>query len=198
MTKKLKIKLSSLSDAELAEAYLQERSSLIFGEIYARYFNLVKNQCFKVVKDQTDAEDIASESFIKAMSKIDQLSNPKFLKSWLIKIGRNKAIDFTRRRKGKRTLPLVPELIIIDETTPKTVEKDFSKQDLNKINIINSLVAQMKPINKQVFELRYYQEYKVDEIAKMLSKTSGGVKMRLLRTREYIKRNLPMEYKTAV
>lgn len=86
------------SDEELITAYLAGNSKA-FTVLVERHLNGVYSYVLRFVGDEV-AEDIVQETFIKAWNNIKKYNagSSKF-KTWLLRIARNTAIDFLRKKK---------------------------------------------------------------------------------------------------
>lgn len=74
--------------------------------IWKEYHDQLLNFIRKRVKEQSDADDILQEVFIKILSKIDSLKDSDKLKNWLYQITRNAITDYYRQQqKEKNTEP---------------------------------------------------------------------------------------------
>lgn len=94
------------SQAETAIRAEQERQSRFISENLRRIFLLI----YRIVDNAADAEDLAQETFIKALQRQDQLKDLDKATHWLSRIASNTAIDFLRRH-GKVNFCEVDALI---------------------------------------------------------------------------------------
>jgi len=77
---------------------------------------------FSYVKNTDDALDIVQESIYKAISTLDTLKTPSYLKTWFYRILVNTSIDFLRKRK---------KLMVVD---------DITASNFNLSNLFNIVV----------------------------------------------------------
>ena len=90
-----------LSDKQLIINYLGgDKSSLDI--LIERYLKYIYNFACKNVGDQSSAEDITQEVFIKVWKNIRKFDQKKNFKPWIFQIAKNTSIDFLRK---KRTIP---------------------------------------------------------------------------------------------
>lgn len=130
---------------------------------------------FKVSSSEV-AEDLASQVFLKFIEQLK--NNPALkvssLKAYLYRIAKNLVIDYYRTRE-KEELPLIysddqiPDSLVFDPTI------EYEINELEKI--INSLKAEYK----EVMILRHIEGMSINEIAKILDKTSGNIRIILHR-----------------
>lgn len=74
-------------------------------QLFRRYYDTMNRFAQKICPDQSDAEDIAQDAFIKLMGSIRTFDRRSAFTSWLYRVVLNKAIDFRRHktRRGKLT-----------------------------------------------------------------------------------------------
>ena len=90
------------------DAVLVERArsgdEAAFAELYERYFDRVYDFLARMVRDQSEAADLAQDTFLKAMNSLASLSKGASFKSWLFTIARNTALN--RLERASRSQPL--------------------------------------------------------------------------------------------
>ena len=75
-----------------------------FEEIYRRYFRDVYRFCLGLTQDGPLAEEIAQDTFFKALKAVDGFDGSKDVRAWLFTIARNAFYSHCRRHR--RTVPL--------------------------------------------------------------------------------------------
>lgn len=135
--------------------------------------------CLLMLKNHADAEDAVQETFIKYMQKDPVFTSSEHKKAWLITVSANKCRDMLRKRG--RTVDESEEIlknIAVDEESSGILEALFELPEKFRV----------------VMTLHYVEEYKVDEIAKIIGKSSSAVKMRLQKGRILLKELYRKEY----
>jgi RNA polymerase sigma-70 factor (ECF subfamily) len=162
-----------------------------FNQLVIEYQNLAFTVAYRMVNDPSTAEDVCQEAFIKAYQKI-KLFKGESIKSWLMRIVTNTAIDFIRKTKRNQEIPLYPQdekedLIenvdwLIDENL--TPEEHSIQSYLNQAiqNCINSL----PPEFRAVLILIDVNTMDYKEASQTLQIPLGTIKSRLLRARKKI------------
>lgn len=79
------------------------------GEVYDEYKNLMYFVIANYISLPEDCEDVLSESFIKAIEHAKELKDPSKIKSFLVTIARNTALDFLKKNKE------IPNSEVIEE-----------------------------------------------------------------------------------
>jgi RNA polymerase sigma-70 factor (ECF subfamily) len=178
-------------DIELVEA-ARNGSEKAYADLMRRYKDTIYFMLLKMVNNRTDAEDLTIEAFGKAFTNIRQYTPQYAFSTWLFRIASNNAIDFMRKKRAI-TVPLEPSI------GDKQVSGDYNYnaraeghnpeesiiRDQNS-QILRRMVAKLKPRYRKLLELRYFQEYSYDEIAKELDLPLGTVKVQLFRSREML------------
>ena len=68
-------------------------------EFYNEFYKEVYYVCYKITENEKDAEDIAQETLIKALDKLDSLKNPEGVSAWLKTIANNLSINYLRKKQ---------------------------------------------------------------------------------------------------
>lgn len=178
-------------DIELVEA-ARRGSEKAYADLMRRYKDTIYFMLLKMVNNRTDAEDLTIEAFGKAFTNIHQYTPQYAFSTWLFRIASNNAIDFMRKKRAI-TVPLEPgsgdrqvggEYNYNARSEGYTPEESVIR-DQNSL-ILRRMVAKLKPRYRKLLELRYFQEYSYDEIAKELDLPLGTVKVQLFRSREML------------
>jgi RNA polymerase sigma-70 factor, ECF subfamily len=182
------------------EVVLRARSGQesAYRELIRRYERPVFALLFRMVRDRELAEDLAQETFVKALNAIDSY-RPEFkFSSWIFKIANNAAIDHLRRRELD-TLSLdgsphaeTPEAMQAtalqigarQETPLDTVEA----KELG--SAIEAAIGSLRPEYRSCILLRHVEGRAYEEIAEMLNLPLGTVKTYIHRARNELRQSL--------
>jgi len=107
--------------------------------MFRKYYGQIYSICLSILKNPHDAEEVASDAFLHAYLKIDQLSNPDKFLPWLKKTACNRSKDFLRNRR-KEAMPLVKTknlLTIYYSFCIIRSKMNISHQILRSISILN-------------------------------------------------------------
>lgn len=130
---------------------------------------------YTYVKNSDDAQDIVNDSVTKALSSINTLKNTEYIKTWFYKIISNTAIDFLR--KNARCSP-VPDDEFLQISVDENGYRDVS---------FNSITDSLDVKYREIVVLRFLENMKISEIAKILSLNENTVKTRLYKALELLK-----------
>ena len=148
---------------------LQEELENHLMQHYEKYYRFV----YGYVRNQEDALDIMQDSAYKIIKNQEKLRNRKQLESWIYSILRNTALDFLKKKK--REFPMEDEVLYEMAGTQEMGETEDTFYDITRC------------LNEQeylVVTLRYVEEKKLDEIAKISGEKLNTVKSRLYRALE--------------
>lgn len=140
----------------------------------------------RIVGEQTQAEDIVQEVYLKLWDKREQRHQIQNLEGYCMQIARNMSID-QLQRKGQDFAPIesVQEQPTSGQLSPQiVVEQRDTMQHLHKI--IESLPEKQK----MVLQLRDIEGMSYQEIADVLEISMEQVKTNLFRARNFIKKQL--------
>jgi RNA polymerase sigma-70 factor (ECF subfamily) len=144
---------------------------------------------FSVVGISADAEDVAQEAFLKALSRIDQFRGEAKFSTWLVQITLNEAR--MRLRKERRNLYESIDAGMEQEDgdyVPRDFAdwRDIPNEALQQKELKEALaraLASLAPLYREVFVMRDIQRFSIADTARMLGISEGAVKTRLLRAR---------------
>ena len=100
--------LSQRSDAELVRAFRAGNAQAL-GALVERHLGVIHLIGYSVLKSREAAEDLAQETFLRALLSLERLDRPGRFSAWLTQIARNLAVDWYRQGQTRsRLIPLVP------------------------------------------------------------------------------------------
>ncbi|MFS8652655.1 MAG: RNA polymerase sigma factor SigX [Caldibacillus sp.] len=148
----------------------------LFEEIYEKYHLDIFQFLFYLVRDRHKAEDLTQEVYIRVLKSIDRFEHRSSLKTWILAIARNVAIDHFRKEKKKRNFFM-----------SQLEEKGFDVQDHEKIpeeiaiqkDEIRLLYRCLKACTldqQTVLIARFIQDLSIAETAEILGWTESKVK----------------------
>jgi RNA polymerase sigma-70 factor (ECF subfamily) len=152
-----------------------------FEELVYRYDHHVLNIAKSFRNNDEDAKDIYQEVFMRVFRGLKNFQFKSEFTTWLFRITTNVCLTFQSRKKNHDSLD--QEISFGEDNTTTLAENisDFSSADelvLNKetAKYIQLAVNDLPPKQKMVFTLKYYEEYKIKQIAEMMQCSEGAVK----------------------
>ncbi len=126
----------------------------------------------RMVLVHDDADDVLQNTFIKVYKGILQFEGKSKLYTWLYRIATNEAITHLQNRARQQTGP------IDDENNPLAnrlqADEWFDGDELQLQ--LHQAIALLPDKQKQVFNLRYYEEMPYEEMAGLLDTSVGALK----------------------
>ena len=169
-------------DCTLAKM-VTEGNSAAFDTLFARHSDAIYAMLLKFTGNSDDVNDLIQEAFMKAYLKIG-LYDPKYdFGAWIYPIARNTFVDFSRSRKSNALNPenLSPEIDNTAQSSSPTPE-DYIINAQQRAQI-ERYISMLPEDYRQLFELRFLDEYSYEEIAEKLDMKLGTVKTRIFRVR---------------
>ena len=143
-------------------------------EIIDNYSDMVYKVALTRCGTVENAEDVFQNVFMKLSEKIPKFKSEEHKKAWLIRV----TINFS---KNMNTSAWNKRVVTLDENIEFETKEESD---------VYSVVCELPPNYRTVIYLFYYEGYKVEEIAKLMSTTSGTIKTWLYRARDILKTKL--------
>ena len=178
------------TDADLVKRCLQGEEKA-FEELLTKYKSAVYSICIRMVRNSTDADDLAQEVFIRTFSVLDRYDPSYPFSSWLYRITSNLCIDFIRKGKG-RMVSLEQPLDTGDGEMPRQLPSTDAKPDREveskeMMAVLETALAQLPEHYRIIVVLRHQEQLSYEEISDNLGIPLGTVKARIHRARNLIK-----------
>lgn len=160
---------SSMTDEQLVKAYAQG-SNEAFDTLLKRHQDRVFNYILRIIKNEDVANDIFQETFVKAILTIKQgryTENGKF-PAWISRIAHNLIIDYYRQEKSENHQSAdLEEIDILNrkELCEATIEDLIITNQIR--NDVKYLIQELPPLQREVLNMRYYQNLSFKEIAEL-------------------------------
>ena len=144
-----------------------------FGRLYDHYVGIVHRYVHHRVGDRATAEDVTSETFVRALRRIDSLSfQGRDVGAWLITIARNIVLDHV---KSSRYRLEVTTADMRDADTVTAGPEDAVLQRLANAELVDCM-RKLGPEQQECLALRFLHGLSVAETARVMGKRDGAVK----------------------
>lgn len=143
-----------------------------FDALLKTYSQPVYWQIRKMVVSHDDANDLVQNVFIKAWNNLHNFRGDAKLSTWLFKIAINESINFINKEKNRLQLSEdADESFLLNN-----IEADsfFDGDDLQKE--LQKAIAKLPEKQKLVFNMRYFDDMKYEEISEILGTSVGALK----------------------
>lgn len=148
-------------------------------KVYNLYFKDVFRYVYSLSKNQSLAEDITQDTFLKALKNINKFDGSKDIRAWLFTIAKNTLYTHYKREKIYADFEENQE----DEGSADVLETIVQKDTASRIR---KIIEKLSEPYKRVFELRHYGELSYDEISDMYDKSSGWARIIFYRAKKQI------------
>jgi len=155
-------------------------------EIYRLYQQDVYHFLIYFTHQHNDAEDLMHEVFIRALKALPSFTGASHIKTWLLGIAKNTAIDFFRKKKLRSLFSLSKaKEMSSEEMLPEAfIERREEFKELHDV------LSQLKPHYRAVVILRGIKELSIKETAEILNCTEENVKVSYFRGLKMMKKHL--------
>jgi RNA polymerase sigma-70 factor (ECF subfamily) len=143
-----------------------------FGELYERHFMQIYKFVYSRVRDQSVAEDVTSDVFLKALRSLGRYQDTgRPISAWLYQIAMNAVAD---RFRSSRLLEDIDEQRDLAASGPGLEQIAAQRDELRRIwAVVETLPAPQRT----AMVLKFREDMKIEDIAGVMGKSSGAVKL---------------------
>ena len=181
-------------DQKLVEK-AQKGDKKAFGMLVEKYQRRLNRLLSRMVRDQSEIEDIVQDSFIKAYRAINNFRGDSAFYTWLYRIGINTAknhlVKLGKRPKAMNEVEI--EEIENFEDAPDLRNHETPESTMMSSQIVasvNQTIAALPNELKEAISLREMDGLSYEEIADLMNCPIGTVRSRIFRAREVIAEKL--------
>lgn len=146
--------------------------------LYEDAKDIAYNKAYSILNNHHDAEDIAEDSVLRAIEKIDTIKKPSEFPAWIRRVAENKAKDYIKKDKptymGEDFEYTTNDLNSNQKVLP---EKMADSQE--NIDLYKKLIAKLTDDQRNALVLNRIEGYKTREIAEMLGCSENTIKSRI-------------------
>ncbi len=143
-----------------------------FLELYQRYNRSVYSLAKRILRTNSDAEEVTQDVFVKIWDKaLEYAPHKGKVSTWILTIAHHSAIDALRKRNSRASLPMFEEEL---ERIPQTTQTDLLEQ-----NMIQNALAKLEPQEQMCIELAYFEGLSHAQLAKHTELPLGTIKTRI-------------------
>ncbi|MFO8101475.1 MAG: sigma-70 family RNA polymerase sigma factor [Dehalococcoidia bacterium] len=146
-----------------------KRDALI--NLYEQSYSKVARYMFVRIGDQQEAEDLASETFVKALKSLDSYTDRGMpMEAWIFRIAHNLLVDHLRKVSRRQTVNLDETLIRAADDPEESAETDIEMERLSKA------LEELSPAHREIIALRFFSGFTSAECGRILGKKPGAVR----------------------
>jgi RNA polymerase sigma-70 factor, ECF subfamily len=191
--------------ALLAQARKGDRESL--AGLILPYAPAMYLGALRLTRNPADAEDVRQESFLKAMTRLDQFAgapreNRDDLYAWVSRIATNASIDMMRKRRDGKLFSLEEPNGAGDETLGNNItarednpEQRCARREMRML--MAQAITQLPRDLRQACLLRDVLQYSTQEVAERLGISAMAVRLRLFRAHRRLREKLSVARRSA-
>ena len=164
-----------------------------FEKIYQLYFREVFLYVRSLTPDEVTAEEIAQETFVKALKSLNQFDGRKDIRAWLFTIAKNTYFRYCRRNKiyvGEEFSEIMQDPM--QDTSPAVLDQIVQDETVRNLKRYAELIPEPY---REVFHLRIYGELSFEQIGKCYQKSAGWARVTYHRARQMIRAQISQEEK---
>ena len=165
--------MSDYSDKELLYLFRNsEKRNYAFNLLVRKYQERLYWHIRRIVINHEDANDVLQNTFIKIFKGLDNFREDSKLYTWLYRIATNEAITFLNNKRKKYLLPIVD----VENKLVNSLQSDVYF-DGDEIQLkLQKAVLSLPKKQRLVFNMKYFEEMKYDEISNILNTSVGSLK----------------------
>ncbi|QMV45208.1 sigma-70 family RNA polymerase sigma factor [Cohnella cholangitidis] len=151
----------------------------LLNELMTAYGKDVWNYAYSITRKWDLADDITQEVFIKVYRNMHAFRRDASVKTWLLTITRNTAIDFQRSSFFRR--------VTLSDVVEEYGERHSVEHDVVENSVVNDMwrmVLELPKKYREVIILFAHNQLSLKEIAQVLDVTEGTVKSRMFHARQ--------------
>jgi RNA polymerase sigma factor (sigma-70 family) len=160
-------------DKEILALFANKKTQYKSFELLTlKYQKKIYWQVRRMVKDHEDADDLVQEVFIKIWKNLEKFREDAQLSTWIYRIAVNETLKFIKKKQRLQTVDF-------DDVKHSISEKLYATNDFSGDHIQKTLQAAIDTLptkQKLVFNLKYFEELKYDEISEMVGTSVGALK----------------------
>lgn len=145
---------------------------LAFRSLISQYKERLYWHIRKIVISHDDTDDVLQNTFIKIFKNIDSFKAESKLYSWMYRIATNEAISFINKKAKEKKVDITD----YQQEMANNLEDDnwFSGNEIQLI--LQKAIATLPQKQQLVFNMKYFDEMKYNEISEILETSVGGLK----------------------
>ena len=156
----------------ITELQNSKTKEIAFRKLITTYKERLYWHIRKIVVSHDDADDVLQNTFIKIFKNIDRFNNDSKLYSWMYRIATNESITFINKRAKERNVDITE----YNQSVASTLQSDvlFDGDEIQLI--LQQAIATLPEKQRLVFNMKYFDEMKYDEISQILETSVGALK----------------------
>lgn len=173
-------------DTQLVQAALQDRAA--FAPLYHHYLIPIYRYFYAQVGQIPDAEDLTATTFSKALTSLARYRATGSFAAWLFGIAHHTLLDFWRARPAHLDLTTVGPYLVDPTALPET---QVLQQE--QLYTLHRALRTLPTDQREALVMRYFGRLAFREIATVLGRSEGAVKMLVQRALTHLRTHYAKE-----
>ncbi len=149
-----------------------ERKEYAFNLLVDRYKERLYWHIRKLVINHDDTDDLLQDTFISAWRGLENFRGDSKIFTWLYRIATNETFRFLEKKRKRYFLPLVD----VEKQLSESIEADSLFQGDAVQLKLQQAILNLPEKQRVVFNLKYFDEMKYDDMAEVLNTSVGALK----------------------
>jgi RNA polymerase sigma factor (sigma-70 family) len=165
--------MKQVEDEEILEKFNIERTrNEAFNLLISKYQEKIYWHVRLLVIDHDDADDLVQDVFIKVWKNLAKFRSDSKLYTWIYRIATNECITFLNKKKQRNQTSLDE---VSSELSESLVASSYFNGDKIQMKLQQALLT-LPEKQRLIFNMKYYDELKYDEISEILGTSVGALK----------------------
>jgi len=179
---------------------IQKGEVHLFKELYESYKDLVFGICFKFLENNSEAEDLTQDIFIKVYNFIDKFRFDSKFSTWLYKISVNHCLNYLRKKRKIQFLSFNTFIVSSDQEEHSclidrnmNIEQMINQEEMEKI--VRRAVNSLPEKQRTAILLNKFEGLSYSETALIMETTVSSIESLLFRAKQNLCKILLKYYK---
>ena len=147
-----------------------------FAELYAATYQRQYHFAYRYLKDEYLAQDALQETYILALKNLSKLKDPTLVIAWLNQINFRVCFNLNHKQQRYNREMNDYETVITSKDRVSSSNPEAAVINIDSREYIMNQILKLPFTESQVIILKYYQNMKIDEIAKLMDISRSSVK----------------------
>ena len=165
--------MKQVEDEEILAKFSDEGTrNEAFNLLITKYQEKIYWHVRRLVIDHDDADDLVQEVFIKVWKNLGKFRSDSKLYTWIYRIATNESITFLNKQKQRNQTSFED---VSEELAESLIASSYFNGDKIQMKLQQALLT-LPEKQRLIFNMKYYDELKYDEISEILGTSVGALK----------------------
>lgn len=165
--------MEQIEDSEILAKFASDQSrEEAFNLLLRKYQQKIYWHIRRMVINHDDADDLVQDVFVKVWKNLQGFRNHSQLYTWLYRIATNECLTFLNRKKHQNNVSLDEVGYDLSESLQDSVYFNGNQAQLK----LQQAILTLPEKQRLVFNMKYFEELKYEEISEILGTSVGGLK----------------------